>query len=97
MASGISAPRRRGRVGEGGGLLNRYTLQRRIEGSNPYVSARFCESPAWFRWAEINPLGLLEPVQGAPNPPIERLSADTETGGCDKYHPEVDACFHLSF
>ncbi len=33
--------RRRGRVAEGGGLLNRYTLQRRIEGSNPSVSARF--------------------------------------------------------
>jgi len=27
-------------VAEGGGLLNRYTLQRRIEGSNPSVSAR---------------------------------------------------------
>jgi hypothetical protein len=31
--------RRRGRVAEGGGLLNRYTLIRRIEGSNPSVSA----------------------------------------------------------
>ena len=28
-------------MAEGGGLLNRYTLQRRIEGSNPSVSARF--------------------------------------------------------
>lgn len=27
-------------MAEGGGLLNRYTLQRRIEGSNPSVSAR---------------------------------------------------------
>jgi hypothetical protein len=27
-------------VAEGGGLLNRYTLQRRIEGSNPSVSAK---------------------------------------------------------
>jgi hypothetical protein len=36
---GISAARRRGRAAEGGGLLNRYTLQRRIEGSNPSVSA----------------------------------------------------------
>jgi hypothetical protein len=26
-------------VAEGGGLLNRYTLSRRIEGSNPSVSA----------------------------------------------------------
>jgi hypothetical protein len=33
---------RRGRVAEGGGLLNRYTLLRRIEGSNPSVSAREC-------------------------------------------------------
>jgi hypothetical protein len=31
--------RRRGRVAEGGGLLNRYTFKRRIEGSNPSVSA----------------------------------------------------------
>ena len=34
-----SRTRRRGRVAEGGGLLNRYTPQRRIEGSNPSVSA----------------------------------------------------------
>ena len=31
--------RRRGRVAEGNGLLNRHTLSRRIEGSNPSVSA----------------------------------------------------------
>ena len=31
-------------MAEGGGLLNRYTLQRRIEGSNPSVSARFSGS-----------------------------------------------------
>ena len=30
---------RRGREAEGGGLLNRYTLSRRIEGSNPSGSA----------------------------------------------------------
>ena len=30
---------RGGRVAEGGGLLNRYTLSRRIEGSNPSLSA----------------------------------------------------------
>jgi hypothetical protein len=30
-------------VAEGGGLLNRYTLQRRIEGSNPSVSASAIE------------------------------------------------------
>jgi len=31
---------RRGREAEGGGLLNRYTVKSRIEGSNPSVSAR---------------------------------------------------------
>ena len=31
-------------MAEGGGLLNRYTLQRRIQGSNPCVSARFSGS-----------------------------------------------------
>ena len=31
-------------MAEGGGLLNRYTLQRRIEGSNPSVSASFSGS-----------------------------------------------------
>ena len=30
---------RRGREAEGGGLLNRYTVKSRIEGSNPSVSA----------------------------------------------------------
>ena len=34
-------PRRRGREAEGGGLLNRYTVKSRIEGSNPSVSANF--------------------------------------------------------
>ena len=31
---------RRGREAEGGGLLNRYTVKSRIEGSNPSVSAK---------------------------------------------------------
>ena len=31
-------------MAEGGGLLNRYTLSRRIEGSNPSVSAIDCMS-----------------------------------------------------
>ena len=34
---------RRGREAEGGGLLNRYTVKSRIEGSNPSVSAS-CQS-----------------------------------------------------
>jgi hypothetical protein len=33
-------------VAEGGGLLNRYTLSRRIEGSNPSVSAKI-RSATW--------------------------------------------------
>ena len=36
--------RRRGREAEGGGLLNRYTVKSRIEGSNPSVSANYCVS-----------------------------------------------------
>jgi hypothetical protein len=58
-------------VAEGGGLLNRYTLQKRIEGSNPSVSAS-SESPGQpsarklmgrkvsFNWsADRNPKGSL--------------------------------------
>ena len=37
--------RRRGREAEGGGLLNRYTVKSRIEGSNPSVSANIAYSP----------------------------------------------------
>ena len=35
---------RDGRVAEGGGLLNRYTVKSRIEGSNPSVSASCLEA-----------------------------------------------------
>ena len=38
--------RRRGREAEGGGLLNRYTVKSRIEGSNPSVSAS-CIGADW--------------------------------------------------
>src|SRR5450631_999113 len=38
-----------GRVAEGGGLLNRYTLQRRIEGSNPSGSAILLRADALRR------------------------------------------------
>jgi hypothetical protein len=34
---------RGGRVAEGGGLLNRYTVQSRIEGSNPSLSAKLSQ------------------------------------------------------
>jgi hypothetical protein len=47
-------------VAEGGGLLNRYTLQRRIQGSNPCVSARFSGSESLHPTdcPEINPLDV---------------------------------------
>jgi hypothetical protein len=35
-------------VAEGGGLLNRYTVQSRIKGSNPFLSATLC--PSVFGW-----------------------------------------------
>jgi hypothetical protein len=46
--------RRRGREAEGGGLLNRYTVKSRIEGSNPSVSAN---SPIIFfeKWTFLSP------------------------------------------
>src|SRR2546421_7004029 len=39
LASSFFSPRRDGRVAEGGGLLNRYTVKSRIGGSNPPLSA----------------------------------------------------------
>ena len=39
---------RGGRVAEGGGLLNRYTVQSRIKGSNPFLSATL--HPFGFGW-----------------------------------------------
>jgi hypothetical protein len=45
--------RRRGRVAEGGGLLNRYTFKRRIEGSNPSVSANNIIKSIIYGWSEI--------------------------------------------
>jgi hypothetical protein len=56
-------------VAEGGGLLNRYTLQRRIEGSNPCVSARFSGSESLHPTdcPEINPLNVRSgPAGGGP-------------------------------
>ena len=69
--------RRRGRVAEGGGLLNRYTLQRRIQGSNPCVSARFSgsESLALWRCPEINPQRFRQGGIGCAYPPIGPLMA----------------------
>ena len=47
-------------MAEGGGLLNRYTLQRRIEGSNPSVSARIRQTLAIasMRQTEAAPIGM---------------------------------------
>ena len=51
-------------MAEGGGLLNRYTLSRRIEGSNPSVSAKFAES----RRLILSTLELLKPrIAGNPS------------------------------
>ena len=46
-------------MAEGGGLLNRYTLLRRIEGSNPSVSAR--DTPG--KPSKIGPKPLLSPYK----------------------------------
>jgi hypothetical protein len=62
-------------VAEGGGLLNRYTPQRRIQGSNPCVSASFSGSESLdpTDCPEINPLDVHSgPTWGA-YPSIGRL------------------------
>lgn len=43
-------------MAEGGGLLNRYTLQRRIEGSNPSGSAILLRAFALSRFAGLPPV-----------------------------------------
>ena len=49
-------------MAEGGGLLNRYTLQRRIEGSNPSGSASFqsakCPESVFGGCLKIRPSAL---------------------------------------
>ena len=49
-------------MAEGGGLLNRYTLQRRIEGSNPSGSASFpsamCPESVFGGCLNIKPVAL---------------------------------------
>jgi hypothetical protein len=51
-------------VAEGGGLLNRYTLQRRIKGSNPFVSANL---PAYiFDFIEYFTKAQLRALANAP-------------------------------
>ena len=54
-------------MAEGGGLLNRYTLQRRIEGSNPSVSARGLAesmriSSKISSWLPVRPLTIAGPT-----------------------------------
>ena len=59
----MDVQRRRGRVAEGGGLLNRYTLSRRIEGSNPSVSANHRKSEVPWRINRLPP-EIGEPLGG---------------------------------
>ena len=70
--------RRRGRVAEGGGLLNRYTLQRRIEGSNPSVSAS-----AFAGTSESSPgrSGRVIPLPARLTPAGGRVRRDKGAGG----------------
>ena len=70
-------------MAEGGGLLNRYTPQRRIEGSNPSVSARgsvrfHFESVPESVWARVGvreltiagSYGCLAPTRGERHPKL---------------------------
>jgi hypothetical protein len=48
--------RRRGRVAEGGGLLNRYRVSSPIKGSNPFVSAKTVLRPPSPLFANLHQL-----------------------------------------
>src|SRR6266705_2169218 len=52
---------RDGRVAEGGGLLNRYTVKSRIGGSNPPLSASFAKPLILQRFVHV--LALSKPLQ----------------------------------
>src|SRR5262249_29409508 len=73
-------------VAEGGGLLNRYTLQRRIEGSNPSVSARFPVANHRIRRTEINPLNTPKVRRRGCRPP-DRMAEKLQP---QKIKPQVD-------
>ena len=55
--------RRRGREAEGGGLLNRYTVKSRIEGSNPSVSANNTVFQPKFK--DLENLAMFLPTQAS--------------------------------
>ena len=51
-------------MAEGGGLLNRYTLSRRIEGSNPSVSAKLSRhNDAHAHKPDGRPFGSARPIR----------------------------------
>jgi len=58
--------RRGGRAAEGGGLLNRYTLSRRIKGSNPFLSAN-SKSVSGGQWQRRGVLANLHVYAGRTN------------------------------
>jgi hypothetical protein len=62
-------------VAEGGGLLNRYTLSRRIEGSNPSGSASHKKFSAMTRSEELRVESKPRSRRGLRNPIFESLPA----------------------
>jgi hypothetical protein len=71
-------------VAEGGGLLNRYTAQSRIEGSNPSVSAtssRPLRSPPPAHPLKKPVLGRIALQVGASRPHYSRSRLHADLGG----------------
>jgi hypothetical protein len=61
-------------VAEGGGLLNRYTLSRRIEGSNPSLSASGMRSRARSPGTSSNRTGsVIDPPKALPDDLLGRF------------------------
>ncbi len=74
--------RRRGRVAEGGGLLNRYTPQRRIEGSNPSVSATGLAASAANQFQNHSRLpAATVNHRGSPRASLDGGASGTSPGG----------------
>jgi hypothetical protein len=63
-------------VAEGGGLLNRYTVESRIEGSNPSVSAKDTDLATFFKFD----VGLTSARQRAAHLPQRSMRERVEAG-----------------
>ena len=85
-------------MAEGGGLLNRYTLQRRIEGSNPSVSARssvqFTSNQSRVSSAARDAVNHPGPSPGGPavskqvrHAPPQVVRAKNQPSSCAGYFP----------